>query len=42
MAEFNSDSKILSEFVVSIFVLGYVLGPLSPYFVLSEPSRTCF
>lgn len=37
MAEFHSDSKILSEFVVSVFVLGYVLGTQSC--LVSVPPR---
>ncbi|KAF4816004.1 MFS transporter prlG [Colletotrichum siamense] len=28
MAEFHSDSQILSSFVVSIFILGYAVGPI--------------
>lgn len=28
MAEFHSDDKILSSFIVTIFVLGYAIGPV--------------
>ncbi|KAK1525828.1 uncharacterized protein CCOS01_08246 [Colletotrichum costaricense] len=28
MAEFHSESKVLSSFIVSIFVLGYAIGPI--------------
>ncbi|KAI8303053.1 MFS transporter prlG [Colletotrichum sp. SAR11_240] len=28
MAEFHSDSQILSSFIVSIFILGYAVGPI--------------
>jgi hypothetical protein len=28
MAEFQSNSEALSSFVVSVFVLGYAIGPM--------------
>jgi MFS family permease len=36
MKEFNSDSELLSGFVLSVYVLGFAFGPLGESTIISE------